>query len=111
LPEEMRQQLEDSIAEQKKAIEEIENPKERAAAWEKFEEGQRKLMLGIALQDEQVAYNPSPLTLFGNVFQEMRRTFVALFTGYLSPKWMAGPVGIVGVMQHSWSLGAKEALF
>lgn len=70
-----------------------------------------KLMLGIALRDRLVNYNPSPFVLFINVFRDTWRTLIALVTGILSPKWLTGPVGMVQVMHHSWSVGAKEALY
>ncbi len=41
----------------------------------------------------------------------MWRTLGALFTGYLSPKNLSGPVGILQVMQTGWGLGVKEALY
>src|SRR5690606_1659179 len=44
-------------------------------------------------------------------FQEVYRTLFALITGYLSPKHIGGPVGIVQVIQNGWSVGAKEALY
>lgn len=69
------------------------------------------LGLGIHLQDLGVAYNPSPFTLCGHAMKEMWRTLAAIFSGNLSPKWLAGPLGIVQVMEHSWAEGAKEGLF
>ncbi len=56
-------------------------------------------------------YNPAPWTLFGAVFTETWQTLKALITGYLNPKWLSGPVGIVQVLHHGWQLGVKEALF
>lgn len=72
---------------------------------------QNRQMLGIALQDKRVIYNPNPFVLFSDVFKEVYRTFFALITGYLSPKYMSGPIGIIQVIQYSWSVGVKEALF
>lgn len=95
----------------KKAIEELEDPEEKRQALQLLEESQRRLMLGIALQDLTVSYNPSPISLFLGVFDQMWRTIKGLVTGYLSPKWMSGPVGIVQVFHYGWSVGAKEALF
>ncbi len=97
--------------EQKKQIEAIENPQEKAEAQRMFESDQKRVKLGIALQDLPVTYNPSPFTIFGSVIQDTVRTVGALFSGSLNPKWMAGPVGIVEVIQHSWTIGVKEALF
>src|SRR5579862_149745 len=111
LSESMRVSMENSVAAQKKAIEEIKNPQEKQNALRQFEDSQRKLLLGIPLQDHPVHYNPSPFALFGNIFKETWRTLVALVSGILSPKWLSGPVGMVQVMHQSWTVGAKEALY
>jgi regulator of sigma E protease len=58
-----------------------------------------------------VIYNPSPFKMFVGVFDETWRTLRALVTGYLSPKYMSGPVGIVQAIHYGWMLGIKEALF
>ena len=86
LPEEMRTRISQEISAQKKAIEEMEDPQARALALRQLEDSQRKVMLGVNLQDRAVNYNPSPFTLFANAFQETWRTFAALITGYLSPE-------------------------
>jgi regulator of sigma E protease len=103
--------VEEQLSAQKKKIDEISDPKKRSQAQIAFEESQKKLMLGVYLQDEKVNYNPNPFVLFANVFAETWQTLVALFSGYLNPKWLSGPVGIVQVMQHGLSIGLNEALF
>lgn len=72
---------------------------------------QNRLMLGITLQDQLVSYNPSPFFMMGDVFGQIVKTFKSLVTGSLSPKYMAGPIGIVQVIQYGWSQGVKEALY
>ncbi len=94
-----------------KAIEQIKDEKEREEALEAFELQKKSLMLGVFLQDQQVRYNPSPWQLFGGVFQEVFRTLQALITGFLSPKNLTGPVGIVQMVHSSWLIGFKEGLF
>lgn len=108
---EKREWYEERIREQQKRIEAIQNPKARALAQQEFEAEQRELRLGIFLADRKVNYNPPPTTLFSDVFKDTGRTLFALITGYLNPKWLQGPVGIVQVMQYGWSLGIKEALY
>lgn len=98
-------------AEQKKQIDAIENPKQKAEALRQFENDQQRVKLGLTLQDLFVSYNPTPFAIFGSILEETWRTLSGLFTGSLNPKWMAGPVGIVEVIHHSWTVGAKEALF
>ncbi len=92
-------------------IEKIKDIGEKMQALKVFETEQKKLRLGIILQDAKVQYNPSPLVLFEDVVQQTVRTLKALVTRNLTPKALAGPVGIVQVMQESWGLGVLEALF
>lgn len=95
----------------KKAIEKIENPEQRQQQLTLLEQSQKRLMLGAQLRDRTVAYNPSPLTLFIGVFDQTWKTLTSLVTGFVNPKNLAGPVGIVQVLQASWSNGIKDALF
>ncbi len=66
---------------------------------------------GLPIKDRIVRYNPPPQVLFVNVLGEMGRTLKALFSGYLNPKFLSGPIGIVQVMQFGWSKGVTEALY
>lgn len=72
--------------------------------------GQR-LVLGIPLSDREVRYNPAPLAQFNEVIRDTYYTLKSLFSGAANPKYVAGPVGIVQIVHHSWMLGVKEALF
>lgn len=111
LPEEIRAQLSGEFLSQKKAIEQISDPSQRNEALRTLEENQKKLILGAIFQDHPIRYNPTPFAQFVGVFDEVWKTLRALVTGYLSPKWLSGPVGIVQVMQYNWMVGFKEALF
>jgi regulator of sigma E protease len=111
LPEAKREQLAEEYAMQKKQIESLKDPQQREEALKLLEESQQKLVLGIQLQDRPIIYNPSPVRLFFSVCDETWRTIKALFTGYLSPKYMSGPVGIVQAIHHGWSTSVNEALF
>ncbi len=111
LPKEKKLQRQMKLEDQKKAIEAIADSKQKEAALQNLELCQKRLMLGITLQDKQVNYNPLPTTLFSNVFQETYRTLFALISGQLSPKMISGPVGIVQVIHHGWAAGAHEALY
>jgi len=108
---EKKAMLTTEILEQRKKIDGISDPDKRARALRLLEESQQKLILGVSLQDRQMVYNPPPQVLFDNVFVDTWRTMTSLFSGHLNPKWLSGPVGIVQVMQKSWSVGVKEALF
>ncbi len=99
------------LMEKKKALESIEDPEKRARALHFLDQQQRRLMLGFAIQDETVYYNPSPFKLWKNVFQEIWRTLTALFTGTLNPKWLAGPIGIVQIVHDTSMSSLKEALY
>jgi regulator of sigma E protease len=99
------------LLQQKRAIEGIDNPEKRAQAFAILEKQEKQLLLGLPLQDHKVDYNPSPFTLFQNVLAEIWQTLSALVSGYLSPKWLAGPVGMVQMVQHTWSISIQEVLF
>ncbi|MBU6383853.1 MAG: site-2 protease family protein [Verrucomicrobia bacterium] len=75
------------------------------------EKSGQRLVLGLPLTDRQVRYNPPPQTQFVEVLRDTYHTLTSLFSGAASPKYMAGPVGIVQIVHHSWMIGAKEALF
>ena len=96
---------------EKKAIEKIQNTEERTARLRALEETQKRLMLGVTLSSQMVAYNPSPARLFSDTFDQSWRTITHLFTGFVSPKNLTGPVGIVQALQMSWASGLKTALF
>ncbi|MBS0615755.1 MAG: RIP metalloprotease RseP [Verrucomicrobia bacterium] len=96
---------------QKKTIEKMENVQERENQLRLLEESQKRLMLGVTLTSQMVAYNPSPARLFADTFDQTWRTLSNLFTGFVSPKNLTGPVGIVQTLQMSWASGVKTALF
>lgn len=97
---------------QKKEIESIEDPEKRTHALRLLENQEKRLLLGLpGIQDRRVDYNPSPTELFGNVFQEISRTLLALVSGSLNPKWISGPIGIVQVVHQTSMTSLKEALY
>lgn len=93
------------------AKKQAENAPESQRIVQALERHHHRLALGILLEDQKVWYNPAPLVLFKDVVRDVYRTLAALVMGYVSPKQMAGPVGIIQVMQVSWSESFKEALF
>jgi len=95
----------------KKFIDKIENDEQRQQQLTLLEQSQKKLLLGALLRDRTVAYNPSPVTLFGDVVEQTWKTLSSLLTGFLSPKALSGPVGMVQALQSSWSHGIKDAVF
>lgn len=95
----------------KREIEKIKNPEKKAEAIKIFETSAKKLQLGVALQNREVKYNPNPFIVFKEVFSEMWRILSSLVSGYLKPKWLSGPIGIVHMAEQSWQLGLKEALY
>lgn len=100
------------LLEHKKAIDNIEDPERRSQAMRQFQKQEKRLLLGLpGIQDRRVSYNPAPTTLFFSVFEEIRRTLIALFSGSLNPKWISGPIGIVQVVQESSMSSLKEALY
>ena len=111
LPETKRAELDKQIKQEWAEAEKIVDPEEREQAFEQIKNAQNRLMLGVSLQDRMVVYNPNAFMLFGTVFQEISRNLIGLFSGYFSPKHFGGPIFIVQVMQQSWGMGIKEALF
>ncbi|MCH9625730.1 MAG: hypothetical protein S4CHLAM123_09090 [Chlamydiales bacterium] len=111
LSKQAQERLDNEYESQKKQIAEIKNRDKRVKALDYLDASYEKYLLGIYLQDRQVDYNPSPVTMFGSVFTETWQTLRALVTGYLHPKWISGPVGIVQVIHHGWRTGLGEALF
>lgn len=103
--------FESQIAQKRKEYEEITDLAKRTKMLELLDEEQNKLRLGINFVDLTVRYNPPPYALFSSVFQETTETLKSLVMGYLNPKMLSGPVGIVQVMKNSWSVGSLEALF
>lgn len=100
------------LYETRKAFEAMEDPEKRAYALEWLEKGEIRLHLGPpTFQDRRVVYNPGPLGLFVNVFDEIWRTLKAFVTGTLSPKFIAGPIGLVQVIQQNWAVSLKEGLY
>lgn len=106
-----RAKLAENIAKQKHEIEMNADPDRVQDLLKKFERKQNLLKLGLPIQDERIVYNPEPLEQFADVFREVTHTLVALFSGYLNPKWISGPVGIVQVVQQSWSSSINETFY
>lgn len=104
-------ELKEQIEKQRRAVEGIKDAALRERALEEWNQRQERLMLGLALRDRAVIYNPQPFALFSGVLREIFYTLTGLFSGHISPKLLVGPVGIVQVMQKSWGDGFKEALF
>ncbi|MGM0440749.1 MAG: site-2 protease family protein [Chlamydiota bacterium] len=112
ISEESRQLVIKEIEKRKSEIAEIPDPEKRRKALKAIEAHNEELLLGISgLQDRPVIYNPRPTTMFFNVVEETWRTLKSLFSGYLNPKWLGGPIGIVQVIHYGWMVGFKEALF
>lgn len=100
------------LQQQKEKVEAIEDPERKSHALQQLEKQEKRLLLGLpAIQDRKVNYNPGPLVLFKNVFNEIWRTLSALFTGTLNPKWIAGPIGIVQMVHDTSMTSLREALY
>lgn len=72
-----------------------------------------KYVLGLfGVSDREVLYNPTPIDLMITSVQDIGNTLKALVSGTLSPKWMAGPVGIIDSIQTQVRIGGtQEVLF
>lgn len=100
------------LAERLAAIDAVESAEKRAFLHQKLEESENTLYLGPPyFIDRQVIYNPSPIQLFKDVVGDVWRTLKALFSGNLNPKWLAGPIGIVQVVQENWKTSIQEGIY
>lgn len=68
-------------------------------------------MLGISFQDRLVIYNPNPFKAFADVMVQIWQTLKGLISAHVTPKAMAGPVGIVQLMHQSWQSGIAEGFY
>jgi regulator of sigma E protease len=96
---------------EKKEIERIGDLQQKEKLLKALEEQQKRYVLGIKTTYNTVAYNPNPITLTLAVFDETWRTLVSLVSGFVSPKYLTGPIGIVHALEQSWANGVKDALF
>ena len=99
------------LAQNKKEIEAIQDPQKKIEALDALEKNQRRVILGIPLKDGMFSTILTPAQQFIDVFKDTYRTLFGLVSGYLNPKYVSGPVGIVQVVHHSWMVGGKEALY
>ncbi|MEI6531554.1 MAG: site-2 protease family protein, partial [Chlamydiota bacterium] len=111
ISDEEKKTLEQEIDRRRQEIESKADTEERGQLLALLSEEENKLRLGVAFTDLVVRYNPPPYQLFTAVFSETTETLKSLVSGYLNPKMLSGPVGIVQVMKNSWSSGALQALF
>jgi regulator of sigma E protease len=93
-------------------LETIADVRKRQEALKRWEKEQSRLVLGGVFADRLLHYNPGPFQQCGDVLVEVIRVLKSLVTGQLHPKNLAGPVGIVHIVQSSWFQGGvKEGLF
>jgi len=98
--------------ERRRAIENIQDPQKKQQMLNNLDSYANLLVLGLpSPQDREVKYNPPPTEMFINVAHEIWRTLTALFSGTLSPKHIAGPVGIIHVVHSTSQISIKETLF
>jgi regulator of sigma E protease len=95
----------------KKKLESMEDSPQRSYALKILESDEKSLSLGLPLADLTVVYNPNPVEMFQDVTKDTWVTLTNFFSGYLKPKYMSGPVGIIQAVHHSWTIGFKEVLF
>ncbi len=96
----------------KRNIESIKNPKQQQEALKYFDQFANQKVIGIALRDKIIKYNPNPLTMFFDAFKNIYQTLFSLITGVVSPKYLTGPIGVVQVIKLSFkSYGVAEAFY
>lgn len=108
---ELKQKMQEEVNEQKKAIEAIQDLKQRSLAQKELERYQNRLVMGGIFTDLSTKYNPSPFSLFTESFHSTIKTLVSLFSGQVSPKNIVGPVVLVAAIKHSLYQGITNALY
>ncbi|MDP1880424.1 MAG: site-2 protease family protein [Parachlamydiaceae bacterium] len=104
--------LTEELLKEQKEVNNIEDAEKREQVRHLLENRDKQYLLGLPqVKDERVQFNPNPVELFLSVCDEIWQTLKGLFTGSLSPKWMAGPIGIVQLVHDNSMVGMKEALF
>ena len=107
----LKERITEAVSSQKKQKQGEAVSEERSKALKMLEDSQNQVMLGLPLKDRTVNFNPSPVQLMVSSLQEAWKTLYATITGYTSPKYLAGPVGMVQVIHHGWSDGFKEVIY
>lgn len=111
LSEEKHEKIQQQYEDEKLRIGQMQQSPKRTKMLETLEKERNKVLLGLSLQDATIDYNPSAFTSLKNAFSETWLTLKALIFGYLNPKWLAGPIGIVQVISHGWKTSVGEAIF
>ncbi|WP_201457140.1 site-2 protease family protein [Chlamydia sp. 17-3921] len=102
---------EENLNRQRDLAKKIKNREKQRYYLDRLEVEKQKLSLGAPFKDLMVKYNPSPNLLMIKTTKDSVATLKALISGHLSPRWLAGPVGIVQVLHSGWSVGFSEVLF
>lgn len=88
----------------------IVDEREQMQAVRYIEHREQELVIGVQLSDVEVIDHPSAGQQFMSAWGQIRRTLGSLTTGNLSPRWLAGPVGMVTAMTQNISLGVIATL-
>ncbi len=76
------------------------------------QDGKKFFILGLqGVSDLPVLYNPGPLESMEGAVRDMARTLSALVSGYLSPKWLSGPIGMVQIIQKQTSSSLPDSCY
>jgi regulator of sigma E protease len=101
----------DQLSEWKDRAKLIVDETSRSRMLKMIEDKSREKVLGVRLSDQQVLYNPTPNEMMVASIKQIGSTLNALLSGQLSPKWLAGPVGMVTVMSQSFATGFKPSIY
>lgn len=101
----------DQLKEWKNRAQLIVEEASRVRMMQLIEQKRQEKVLGVRLSDEVVLLNPSSNVVMWNAVKQIGWTLNALLTGQLSPKWVAGPVGMVTVITQSFSVSLKQVFY
>jgi regulator of sigma E protease len=106
-----REKIQKDLQDQLKVLTDNKDLEKKKFISKQLNDFNHRLYLGVNLQDRSVVYNPNPLEQVYDVLKQTKMTFSYLISGQVSPKWMAGPVGIIQAVQKSVDDGFKEILY
>lgn len=101
----------DAHEDRKKHFDGLPRDSEKAIQLQALSSWANTYAIGLFFKDALVKDIQTPLVLLQTLLNENMRTFSALATGRLSPKWLSGPVGMFSTVYKSQKVGFNEQIY